>query len=101
MGTEENKAILRRLYEDVINTGNLGLADEFIAVDQIEHEDFPGMSAEGLAGFKEFFTMFRSAFPDLHFTVDARGVYGTMVDKWLGLDAVSVTGGNFEQLDFV
>ena len=38
---------------------------------------------------------------DLHFTMDYRGVYGTMVEKWLGLDANSVTGGNFEQLDFV
>ena len=38
---------------------------------------------------------------DLHFNMDYRGVYGTMVEKWLGLDANSVTGGNFEQLDFV
>jgi len=38
---------------------------------------------------------------DLHFNMDYRGVYGTMVDKWLGLDANSVVGGNFEQLDFV
>ena len=38
---------------------------------------------------------------DLHFNMDYRGVYGTMVEKWLGLDANAVTGGNFEQLDFV
>ena len=38
---------------------------------------------------------------DLHFNMDYRGVYGTMVEKWLGLDANSVVGGNFEQLDFV
>ncbi|MFQ6026927.1 MAG: DUF1501 domain-containing protein [Dehalococcoidia bacterium] len=38
---------------------------------------------------------------DLHFNVDYRGVYGTMVEKWLGLDAVPVVGGNFEQLSFV
>ena len=38
---------------------------------------------------------------DLHFNIDYRGVYGTMVENWLGLDAVSVVGGNFEQLDFV
>lgn len=38
---------------------------------------------------------------DLHFNIDFRGVYGTMVEKWLGLDAVPVVGGNFEQLDFV
>jgi uncharacterized protein (DUF1501 family) len=38
---------------------------------------------------------------DLHFNTDYRGVYGTMVEKWLGLDAHSVVGGQFEQLDFV
>ncbi len=38
---------------------------------------------------------------DLHFNMDYRGVYGTMVEKWLGIDANAVTGGNFEQLDFV
>jgi uncharacterized protein (DUF1501 family) len=38
---------------------------------------------------------------DLHFNTDYRGVYGTMVEKWLGLDANSVVGGRFEQLDFV
>ena len=38
---------------------------------------------------------------DLHFNMDYRGVYGTMVEKWLGLDANSVVGGNFEQLNFV
>jgi uncharacterized protein (DUF1501 family) len=38
---------------------------------------------------------------DLHYNIDYRGVYGTMVEKWLGLDSVSVVGGNFEQLDFV
>jgi uncharacterized protein (DUF1501 family) len=38
---------------------------------------------------------------DLHFNMDYRGVYGTMVEKWLGLDANSIVGGNFEQLNFV
>ncbi len=38
---------------------------------------------------------------DLHFNMDYRGVYGTMVEKWLDLDANAVVGGNFEQLEFV
>ena len=38
---------------------------------------------------------------DLHFNFDYRGVYSTVVEKWLGLDAVPVVGGNFEQLNFV
>ena len=38
---------------------------------------------------------------DLHFNTDYRGVYGTLVEKWLGLDPVPVVGGNFEQPAFV
>ena len=38
---------------------------------------------------------------DLRFQVDFRSVYATIVEKWLGLDAKSVIGGNYEHLDFV
>jgi uncharacterized protein (DUF1501 family) len=38
---------------------------------------------------------------DLRFTIDYRGVYGTMVEKWLELDPVPIVGGHFEQPDFV
>ena len=32
---------------------------------------------------------------------DFRGFYSTIVDKWLGLDPVSVVGGKFEQMAFI
>ena len=38
---------------------------------------------------------------DLAFNTDFRGVYGTLVEKWLGLDAQPVVGGSFEQPAFV
>ena len=38
---------------------------------------------------------------DLHFNIDYRGIYGTIVENWLGLDPVPVVGGSFEQLAFV
>jgi len=38
---------------------------------------------------------------DLAPNYDFRGFYATVVEKWLGLDAVPIVGGNFEQLDFV
>ncbi|MFQ5880662.1 MAG: ester cyclase [Dehalococcoidia bacterium] len=69
MSAEENKAIMHRIYEEVINTGNLALADQFIAADVVEHEALP-VVASGLEGFKQFFTMFRTAFPDLRFIVE-------------------------------
>ena len=38
---------------------------------------------------------------DLAFNTDFRGVYGALVERWLGLDAQSVVGGSFEQPEFV
>ena len=53
------------------------------------HGEFPSMKQEDLLD------------GDLRFNIDFRGVYSTMVERWLGLDPVSVVGGNFEQLDFL
>ena len=38
---------------------------------------------------------------DLVPNYDFRGFYSTVIEKWLGLDPVSIVGGNFEQLDFI
>ena len=38
---------------------------------------------------------------DLHFSYDYRGLYGTLAEKWLGLDATSIVGGHHEMLDVV
>jgi uncharacterized protein (DUF1501 family) len=38
---------------------------------------------------------------DLHFNNDFRGLYATLLERWLGLDAKPIVGGSFEQLDFL
>ncbi|MDA1127556.1 MAG: DUF1501 domain-containing protein [Chloroflexi bacterium] len=53
------------------------------------YSEFPSLSPEDLEE------------GDLKYNIDFRGVYGTMAEKWLGLDASSIVGGKFEQLDFV
>ena len=32
---------------------------------------------------------------------DFRSTYSTLVDRWLGLDPVSITNGMYEQFDFI
>ena len=69
MTVEENKAIVRRVFEEVWNTGNLALIDELYAADYVRHNappDRPG----GPAGEKQHRALFRAAFPDLHITAD-------------------------------
>jgi steroid delta-isomerase-like uncharacterized protein len=69
MSVEANKAITRRIPVEVFNEGDLGAADEVIAADYTEHVPMPG-APPGLAGFKQYVTMLRAAFPDLHYTVE-------------------------------
>ena len=38
---------------------------------------------------------------DMRFNNDFRSTYSTILDRWLGLDAASITHGKFEQFDFL
>jgi uncharacterized protein (DUF1501 family) len=38
---------------------------------------------------------------DLHFNNDFRGLYSTLLEQWLGLDAKPVVNGSFEQMAFL
>lgn len=42
MSTESNKAILRRLDDEVFNQGNLSIIDEVVSADFVNHDPFPG-----------------------------------------------------------
>ena len=70
MSVEQNKAIARRLVEEVFNQGNVGLADEIMAADFVEHEEMPPGTPPGREGNKAATTMLRSAFPDFKATID-------------------------------
>jgi steroid delta-isomerase-like uncharacterized protein len=69
MSTEENKAKQRRVWEDAFNKGDLSVANETIATNYVYHGPM-GMEYKGPEGFKQVVTMFRTAFPDLHITVE-------------------------------
>jgi len=38
---------------------------------------------------------------DLQFNNDFRGLYSTLLEKWIGIDSKPVVGGSFEQMDFI
>jgi len=66
---EMNMTQMKKFYTEVINKGNIDLMDKLCQKDFVEHEALPGV-ASNLEGVKQFFTMYRAAFPDLKFTVD-------------------------------
>ena len=61
--SDDARSLMRRFYGEV-NAGNVGVIDELIADDFVEHEEFPGIEPNK-EGVKQFFSTFRSAFPDL------------------------------------
>ena len=63
MSIENNKAALRRLYEEAFNKGNLDVVDEIISPKWVYH-GAEGMEFKGPGGFKQFLTIYRTAFPD-------------------------------------
>ncbi len=68
MSTEHTKAIALRLADELFNKGNLGIVDELIVPDAIDHNEPLGTDCR--QHFKQVATLLRSAFPDLHFAFE-------------------------------
>jgi steroid delta-isomerase-like uncharacterized protein len=67
--SEENKALVRRFYEEVWNKGNLDAAYDIFAADYVRHDLRPGDAPPGPEGQKLVAGMFHAAFPDVHLSV--------------------------------
>jgi steroid delta-isomerase-like uncharacterized protein len=84
MATENNKALVRRFYEEVWQNGNYEVADEVFAPDYIRHDLRATQAAPGPEGQKQIARAFRDAFPDLRFEVEivvAEGDY--VAARWI------------------
>jgi steroid delta-isomerase-like uncharacterized protein len=68
MSTEENKALVRRHAELIVNKDLETLFAE-ISPDFVDHELQPGMPP-GIEGARQFFSMLVTAFPDLDATLE-------------------------------
>jgi steroid delta-isomerase-like uncharacterized protein len=69
MSAEENKAVVRRFFEELLSTDNLAVADEILSPDF--HFYFAGSpDPMDLESYKEFLMARRAAFPDRRFVVE-------------------------------
>jgi len=62
--SEENKALERRMYEEIFNKKNMDAVEQFYATNWISDTLLPGM-APGLEGMKQQHAMINAAFPDM------------------------------------
>jgi predicted ester cyclase len=101
--TDENKSLVRRYYEEVVNTGDVNRVAEFISPDFVEVHNNTRHPI-GLEGAKEHVLGVRRTYPDLFLTVEqqiAEGEWvvtrvtarGTHEGVWLGMRP---TGQNLE-----
>lgn len=69
MSVEENKVKQRRVWEEVVNKGNLAVIPELFAPNYFFRSPL-GIEVKGPEDFKQTVAMMRTAFPDIHVTID-------------------------------
>ena len=82
MSPEENKAIVRRFFEQAWSQGDLSVVDELVATDadNATPDEMPGT-----AGIKQFIGLYRAGMPDTRMTVREQVAEGDKVaTHWTG-----------------
>ena len=81
--SEENKAVVRRLFEELWNKGNLSVADEIFASTYAHHDPSTPDFERGPESEKKRATLYRTAFPDLRLTIEDLIAEGeTVMARW-------------------
>lgn len=112
MRSDENKLLVRRFYEEVVNTGKVDLIDRFLSHEYCEVHDGKRY-AIGIEGAKAHTLGVRQTYPDLHVTIDRQigegewvvsciTARGTHKGSWRGMKPtgkpVSFTGVNVDRV---
>jgi steroid delta-isomerase-like uncharacterized protein len=70
MSTEQNKALVRQLIEEVFNRGNMSLIDELLAPDFLEREEMPPGMPRDREGVRLATTILHNAFPNFKASIN-------------------------------
>jgi predicted ester cyclase len=112
MSAKKNKNIVRRYYEEVVNTGNIDKIEDFISEEYTEIFDGKRHSV-GIEGAKAHVVGVRQTYADLHLSIERQiaedelvvtciTARGTHVGSWLGIKPtgklVTFTGVNVDRV---
>ena len=112
MSAEKNKTIVRRFYEEMVNTGKVDGIEDFISEEYAEVNNGE-KHAVGIEGAKAHIRDVRQTYPDLHLSIQrqiAEGEWvatcitarGTHQGSWLGIKPtgkpVAFTGVNIDRV---
>jgi len=108
----ENKQLVRRFIEEIVNTGNVGAMAEYVSADCVE-TDGKVRIVSGIEGMQQHVLGVRATYADLHLTIErqiAEGEWvvtqitarGTHAGEWLGIaptgTPVVITGVNVDRV---
>ena len=83
--TAEPSDLVRRWFEDLFTEGDLAVAGDILAED-VEYCGPPSLSPTDVSGptdIREFVEVYRTAFPDLRYTVEQMGTSDeTLLVRW-------------------
>jgi len=112
VGIEQNKALVRRFYEEIVNTGEVDKITEFISSDCAEVSGKVRV-VSGVDGMARHVLGVRETYPDLRLTIErqiAEGDWvvtqiiarGTHLGTWIGMkptgQAIEFTGVNVDKV---
>jgi steroid delta-isomerase-like uncharacterized protein len=81
--SEQNKSLIRTLLRAVACNGDYGVAEELVSSDYVGHSSDPQAETHGIEGYKQFFRLLRTAFPDLRIEVNDQIAEGDrVVTRW-------------------
>ena len=70
VSAEENKALVRRWFEELFNQAKLDLADEIVTPDHVTHDTSTPEHLPGPEGERQLVNLVRGAFPDGRITIE-------------------------------
>ena len=85
MSAEQNKATSRRWYLEIFNQNQLAVADEIHTAAYVNHDAYapPGGFGQGPQATKNVVALYRTAFPDVQFTIEEQIADGEKVaTRW-------------------
>ena len=85
MGIEGSRAIVHIYFEQLWNQGNLDVADSIVTPNYVLHDpNFLFGDLNGPEGLKQFVRVNRTAFPDIHFSIEDQIAEGNkMGTRWV------------------
>jgi predicted ester cyclase len=70
MSLEENKALVRRVTEEVFNKRNVAALDEFFAPNLVPNNPLPPGMSRDREGYRQLTAAILTAFPDFRLTIE-------------------------------